>query len=122
MNCKYCFDFFAFTLLIPTIVFAVKPYNTNAWITFTISILILIAISVIIMSIFLLVYAIFILVNLDNNKQNTIFILMLLGILLTDILGFIAAIMIIKMKEPITEEKLKDEHILEDKMNNMNSN
>ncbi|MGP1451770.1 MAG: hypothetical protein ACTTJO_03360 [Metamycoplasmataceae bacterium] len=59
---------------------------------------------------------------MDNNKQNTIFILMLLGILLTNILGFIAAIMIIKMKEPITEEKLKDEHILEDKMNNMNSN
>lgn len=118
MNCKNCFDFFAFTLLIPTIVFAVKPYNSNAWITFTISILILLAISVIIMSIFLLVYAIFILVNLDNNKQNTIFILMLLGILLTNILGLIAAIMVKKLEE----EKLKDEHILEDKMNNMNSN
>ncbi|WP_406617750.1 hypothetical protein ACJA27_02600 [Mycoplasmopsis lipophila] len=81
-------SFFAFILLIPIIVFAVNSYNPNAGITFTSSIPILIveilflllAISVIIMSIFLLVYAIFILVNLDNNKQNTIFILMLLGI------------------------------------------
>lgn len=44
-------------------------------------------------------------INFEKDWNTTIFVFLILGIVLLGIFTFIAAIMIIKMKEPITEEK-----------------
>ncbi len=55
-------------------------------------------------------------INFEKDWNNTIFVFLILGIVLLGIFTFIAAIMIIKMKEPITEEKNNENQEFNDKI------